>query len=382
MLNRHNVGGLKPAAVLSALVTLLLVAACELGNPQPSPSSSESPRPNPAATQAGDLRTHLDLLLGEQVMIVAKQAVAAALHTDDYTSYTSLLSTNTSELTALWSRAFGNTTATRLAASWDTQNAYLVDYTIGVVTHDAAKSKDAAANLTQKFVPQFAQLVSDASHLPLDPVTLLLTQQALENKAFIDDYGAPKYSQFYTDVHRAYAQTSRFGDALAIAIADRFPDKFPGDPELRAVNVRVSANMLLHEHSYLATMVTSAVVGGRASEATAAQAALHDSAVAASAVIAPTVGVDPAQIADQWNVEHDSLLRYAGGDAAARSVLTNNFVSDLASRTHVARALVLDHVNATLRVIDDQRSQNFAALAGDDRAAATSTQPIGDAVRG
>ena len=64
-------------------------------------------------------------------MIVAKQAVAAASHTDDYTSYTALLANSTSELTGLWSRAFGNTSATRLATSWDTQNAYLVDYTIG-----------------------------------------------------------------------------------------------------------------------------------------------------------------------------------------------------------------------------------------------------------
>jgi len=363
-----------------ALVVLL--GACDVGNPQPSPSASDSPPPNPAATQAGDLRTHLDLLLGEQVMIVAKHAVAAANHTDDYTSYTTLLATNTTELTELWRRAFGNTTATRLAASWDTQNAYLVDYTIGVVTHDPDRSKAALNNLTQKFVPQFAQLVADASHLPLDPVSLLLTQQALEDRAFIDDYGAQKYAQFYTDLRLAYAQTARFGDALSVEIADRFPDKFPGDAELRAVNVRVSANLLLHEHSYLATMATSAVVAGRTPEVTAAQAALHDSAVAVSAVIAPAVGVDASEIANQWEVEHDSLLRYARGDAAARSVLTNNFVNDLASRAHMSKGLLLDHVKATLKVIDDQRAKNYAAVANDDRAAATSTQPIGDAIRG
>ena len=379
MLVRHNVRGLKHAA---AVALVMLVAACDPGNPQPSASPSESPAPNPAATQAGDLRTHLDLLLGEQVMIVAKQAVAAANHTEEYTSYTSLLSTNTSELTGLWSRAFGNTTASRLAASWDAQNAYLVDYTIGVATHDADKSKAALSNLTQKFVPQFSQLVTDASHLPLDPVSLLLTQQALENAAFVDDYGAQKYAQFYSDLRRAYAQTSRFGDALSVEIADRFPDKFPGDPELRAVDVRVSANVLLHEHSYLATMATSAVVGGRNPEATAARSALHDSAVAASAVFAATIGIDASDIANQWEVEHDSLLRYARGDAAARSVLTSNFVNDLASRARITKLLLLDHVNATLKAIDDQRAKNFAAVANDDRAAATSTQPMADAIRG
>ena len=213
-------------------------------------------------------------------------------------------------------------------------------------------------------------------------MTLLLTQQTLENKTFVDDYGAQKYTQFYSDLRRAYAQASRFGDALSVEIADRFPDKFPGDPALRAVNVRVSANMLFHEHSYLATMATSAVVAGRNPEGTAAQSAMHDSAVAASAVIAPTVGIDASQIANQWEVEHDSLLRYARGDAAARSVLTSNFVNDLGSRAHITKVLLLDHVNATLKVVDDQRAKNFSALADDDRAAATSTQPMADAIRG
>src|ERR1041385_2754307 len=132
----------------------MTLAACDVGNAHPSPSPSTSPVPNPAATLAGDLRPPLCPLLGEQVMIVAKQTVAAANHTDDYAAYTRLLATNTAELSELWRRAFGNTTATRLADSWDTQNAYLIDYTIGVVTHDPARAKTASTNLTQKFVPE------------------------------------------------------------------------------------------------------------------------------------------------------------------------------------------------------------------------------------
>jgi hypothetical protein len=129
-------------------------------------------------------------------------------------------------------------------------------------------------------------------------------------------------------------------------------------------------------------MATSAVAAGRGAEGTAAQAALHDSAVAASAVIAAAVGIDASQIASQWEVEHDSLLRYARGDAAARSVLTGNFVNDLASRAHIDKALLLEHVNATLKVIDEQRAKSFVTIADDDRAAATSTQPIANAIRG
>src|SRR5438046_9029730 len=156
------------------MVSLLLLAGCD---PTPAPAPSASAHPTPAAnlglTQAGDLRTHLDLILGEQVMIVAKETIAAVNHSDEYAAYTALLTANAADLTQLMGRAFGNTTATKISDVWSTQNSELIDYTIGVVTHDAARSTTAMTNLTTKLVPHFSQLPSDASHLTLDPVTQL-----------------------------------------------------------------------------------------------------------------------------------------------------------------------------------------------------------------
>jgi hypothetical protein len=43
-------------------------------------------------------------------------------------------------------------------------------------------------------------------------------------------------------------------------------------------------------------------------------------------------------------------------------------------------ALVVNQVQATLKVIDDQRSKSTAALAADDRAAASAMQPVADAL--
>jgi hypothetical protein len=364
------------------VATSLLLAGCN-STPNPAPSVSPSPTPaNLALTQAGDLRTHLDLILGEQVMIVAKESAAAVNRSDDYAAYTALLTVNAADLTSLMRRAFGNTTATKLADAWATQNSYLIDYAIGVVTHDDAKAKAAMTNLTTKFVPQFSQLLSDASHLPLDPVTQLESQQVLEDKAFIDDYFAQKFSAFYTDLHRAYQQSSRLGDALAVEIATRFGDKFPGDPSIRAVSARVTANLLLQEHSYLATMATAASIAGREAEKNVVSSALSDNAAAVSALFASTTGDLPTPLVAQWTIEHSALLGYAAGDANAKPTLTQKFVESFASLAHVAKAYVLDHVTATLKVIDDQRSKNSASIAGDDRAAATSVQPIADSIQG
>jgi len=381
MLVRPQCGGLKRAWVLAAVAVLL--AGCDpTAGPTPTVNPSSSPVANPAATLAGDLRTHLNLLLGEQVMIVAKESVAAINHTDDYTAYTTLLATNASDLEDLFRRAFGITTATSLATSWSSQNAYLVDYAIGVATHNDAKSKAAMANLTQKFVPQFAQLVGDASHLPLDPITQLLSQQALEDKAFIDDYFAKRFPTFYSDLRRAYAQASRLGDALSVEIAHRFPDKFPGDPELRAVSVRTSANQALQEHSYLATMATAAAIAGRSAEGGAASSAVAESASAVATVFGSTLGVPASSVNDPLVTELNALLAYAAGESTAKAVLTQRFVDDFASIARVGKAELTNHVNATIKVLDDQRSKSWTVVANDDRAAATSTLPIGDAIRG
>jgi hypothetical protein len=231
-------------------------------------------------------------------------------------------------------------------------------------------------------VPQLSQLLSDASHLPLDPVTQLESQQVLEDKAFIDDYFAQKFPAFYTDLHRAYQQSSRLGDALGVEIATRFPDKFPGDPSFRAVSARVTANLLLQERSYLATMATAASIAGREAEKNVAATALSDNAAAVSTLFASTTGDLPAPLVAQWTIEQNALLGYAKGDSTARATLSQRFVDALAPLAKVAKAYVLDHVKATLKVIDDQRAKDSSAVANDDRAAATSVQPIGDSIQG
>jgi hypothetical protein len=44
--------------------------------------------------------------------------------------------------------------------------------------------------------------------------------------------------------------------------------------------------------------------------------------------------------------------------------------------------LIAGHVNATIKVVDDQRAKSSKTIAGDDRAAATSMQPIADSIQG
>jgi len=224
-------------------------------------------------------------------------------------------------------RAVGSTGADQFAQAWNTQNGYLVDYAIGAVTHNGDKANTAMSGLTGKFVPQFAQLISGLSGLPLDPVTQLISQQVLEDKAFIDDVFAGQYASFYSDLHKAYAQASRLGDALAVQLAQKFPDKFPGDPSAHPVDVRASFNELFQEHSYLATMATDAVVAGRSSEKPAAAAALAANGEALKTAFAGVHGIDAAtELKRVWTARNKVLIDYASGESPTPDELTKSFV--------------------------------------------------------
>ncbi len=350
---------------------------------------------NAADSKAADLRVRLDGLLGEHVIVIAKNSLAAtANRSDEYRGYATLLTTNGTDLSDVIGSAFGATAAAGFDQIWSAQNNYYVDYTVGLVSHNATKSNGAASGLLNGFVPQFAQFMSSMSSIPLDPITELSREQVLETKAMIDDQAALNNAKTFADLQRAYAQASRIGDALASAIANKFPDKFPGDPANKAVDFRVALNNLLEEHSYLATMTTSATAAGRNSEQAAALNALAANADALGTVFSQAFGTVIGTRFDQvWGARDAELVVYAGSaDAATRQAafadLTMTFVAQFRSliddATNLAGAAVSNpiqlQIKATVRTIDDQRSQSATQVAGDDHTAAAAMIPMGDLI--
>src|SRR6185312_3672093 len=115
----------------------MAAAACgPLGDGGASPSTS--PTPGGIASldsRAANLRVRLNVLLGEHVMVIAKQADAAAGgRTDEYAGYATLLTTNRDELAAVMTSAFGAAAGTEFEGLWSDENDHLVDYTIGAVS--------------------------------------------------------------------------------------------------------------------------------------------------------------------------------------------------------------------------------------------------------
>ncbi len=362
------------------------MVACSTGGSGSSSSrtttGSPSPAANPADSKAADFRVRLNLLLGEHVMLVAKQAVAASNHTDEYAGYLALLSANGNSLLDTMRAAFGNTAANQLDQAWAIQNGYLIDYTIGLVTHNDNKSNGAMSGLVNGFVPRFAKLITSLTQLPLDSMTQLETAQLANTKTMIDDEIAQSYTKLYADLRVAYASSSSMGDALAIRVAQEFPDKFPGDPSSKAVDVRASLNTLLQEHAYVTTMMSDAGIAGRGAEAASALGAVAGVHGDLGPIISFLLGTAARTQFDQlWGIRDATLFAYANSsDAGARQRLTGSFVVQFSALTAAPASAVRDQVLATLRVMDDQRAKSYEQATNDDRAAAAAMQPVADRI--
>ena len=337
---------------------------------------------NPADSKAADLRTRIDLLLGEQVMVVAKQAVAASNRTDEYAGYATLLTTNANSLVDVMRSAYGNSAASQFDQAWRIQTGHLIDYTIGLVTHNEAKSSGAKSGIANGFVPEFAQLITGLTQLPVDQIKQIETQHVTEMQAVIDEVVASDYTKMYPDLRTAYASSSRIGDTLAIRIVQQFPDKFPGDPSNKSVDARVSLNNLLQEHSYLATMTTNAAVSNRTNEQSGAAASLGANAAALGKLFAELLGSGAGtQVEQLWGARNADLIAYASsGDASARQGLADKFATRFYGLAPLAVDPARDQLIATIKVVDDQRAKTFKAVAGDDRAAAAGMQAVADRI--
>ena len=387
---------MKASLTVGALLVLTLMSCTTPTGPAASSPSATSPSPaalSPAESKAADFRTRLDLLLGEHVIAIAKESNAAG-RSDEFSSYLHLLTANGSELTELMRSAFGDTGASTFDRIWTAQNDSFVKYTIGLVTHNKSESDAAMSSLAANFIPQLSQFLATSAEMPLDLITQLATQHVLETKALIDDQFAQSYTRAYADLRVVYAQASRIGDALAPKIILRFPDKFPGDPATKAVDVRVSMNNLLQENAYLATSATSAAAGGRTAEQAAAVRALGDNAGDLSTLFNSLFGEAIGTRFDQvWAAKNAAMIAYstASGPTARQDALgrlTGDFVTQFSALVMDATGLssatfvpaVAAHVEATIAALDDQRSKSWPKLGDDDRAAASSMQSLADLI--
>jgi hypothetical protein len=357
------------------------------------PHGSASPMTDSAAA---DLRTKLDLALGEHI-IFASKATGAALagRNDQFAAYGALLNANGTDIGAMIGAAYGDAAKDAFNKIWSAHNGFFVDYTTGVATKDKAKMDKAVEDLTTIYVPDFSKFIADATGLPMDAVESLTTDHVLQTKAIVDAQAKGDATAAYAAIRTAYAHMQMIGDAIAPAIAAKFPENLAGDPSTKAVDLRVALNQLLQEHLYLASFATDAALGGRNDEFAAAGSALNTNGTDLGAAIGGLYG-DAAK--DQWNkiwsAHNGFFVDYTTGVATkdqakmdkAVQDLTTVYVPDfadfLAGATGLPKdalvSLVTEHVLTTKAIVDAQGGGDAEAAAAADRTAGQHMAMIAD----
>ena len=133
------------------------------------------------------LRSTLDLLVGEHVLLAAS-ATNAALHgrDADFKAATGALDQNSQNLAAAIGSVYGDEAAKAFLSLWRTHIGFFVDYTTGVAKGDQAAKAKALADFTQYAQDFGAFLASANPNLPKAAVVTLLGPHVTTLTAVID----------------------------------------------------------------------------------------------------------------------------------------------------------------------------------------------------
>ncbi len=402
---------MKLRAIALSTAAVVLFAACggaatqaPAASPAPTDAMmSHGPSASPDAmggvmtdSPAADLRTKLNLALGEHIILAAK-ATDAALggRSDEFAAYGGLLNTNGTDIGAMLGSVYGADAKDAFNAIWSAHNGFFVDYTTGVATNDKVKMDKAVSDLTTIYVPQFTDFIVGATGLPKDAVTQLTTEHVLQTKAIVDAQAKGDWTAAYANLRLAYAHMQMIGDALAPAIAAKFPDTFTGEAVNKGVDLRVALNQLLQEHLYLASAATGAALGGRSDEFAAAGTALNTNGTDIGAAIGSLYGADAKDAFNAiWSAHNGFFVDYTTGVATNDKVKMDKAVSDLttiylpqfvdflAGATDLPKdaltQLTQEHILTTKAIVDAQFKMDWTATAAADRMAGKHMEMIAD----
>ena len=180
-----------------------------------------------SATPAAGLRTGLNTLLSEHV-ILAAAATGAALGGRDaeFKAAAAALDANSVDLSKAIGSVYGAGAERAFLALWRKHIGFAVDYTVGVATKDKAKQDKAVGDLVQ-YTQDFGAFLNSASPaLPKNVVADLVKTHVLTLKAVIDAQASGDSVKAYTAVRTAAGHMHLIADPLAEAIVKQFPDKF------------------------------------------------------------------------------------------------------------------------------------------------------------
>lgn len=377
---------------MKVLRLLAMVTAVATSAILPTPTSAaEVPADRPGAVElptapdfelpAVQLRIGLDRILAEHAFLSIEAMRTGVAGGAEFEVAAEVLEENTVELVELVEVAYGSEAARAFAEQWRNHLAYLVDYTRAVADGDD-DARDLASSQLETYIADFSALLAEANpDLPPDVVEGLIEEhvQQLEQIGSFADAG---FADAYPAIRDTYAHMFIVGDGLALGIISRFGDRFPGRDTAfsPALDLRISLDRLLGEHTYLAAIAMRARLTD-AADLDAAIDALGDNSADLAAQIGAIYGTDAAAAFDDlWRSHTDFYLDYvaavARGDDDARDeaadglrVFRSDFSSFLADANPFLEpdgleALLATHTEHLVAQVTAYQDEDYASAYG------------------
>ena len=209
-------GALRGIAAASALLCLATPARAQGAHAM-----------GPATMSAADLRTGLNLLLAEHVLL-ASRATGAALggRSDEFQAAAGALDANSVALSKAIGSVYGADAEGAFLALWRKHIGFFVDYTTGVASKDKGKQDKAVKDLLG-YANDFGAFLNAANpNLPVAVVADLVKGHAVGLKGVVDAQARKDWKAADMALREAAAHMQMIADPLAGAISRQFPDKF------------------------------------------------------------------------------------------------------------------------------------------------------------
>jgi hypothetical protein len=182
-----------------------------------------------AASPAVTLRLAMGRLLGEHAIIAMEAMRARVSGAADFDAAIAALEANSRDLQGAVTRIYGAQGGTAFGKMWRDHITMYAGYMDAVASGDTDAQAQRRRQLRDygKAVGTF--MAKANPRLSAKAVEQLVLEHSEGLMDQTDAYAAGDYARTYTIVRQGYAHMFKIGDALAIAIAGQFPDRFPSE---------------------------------------------------------------------------------------------------------------------------------------------------------
>ncbi|MEZ4870182.1 MAG: plastocyanin/azurin family copper-binding protein [Caldilineaceae bacterium] len=383
--------GFTISSMLLMIMLSLIVAACQTGLAEPivvtvvvtaTPTAAAIGTPESAMTEtitgemksemdddmvmsAAMLRATLDGLFGEHV-ILAANATDAALHgrSGEFEAAAAALDHNSEDIAGAVELVYGQGAADAFLPLWRRHIGFFVDYTTAVAQGDEAARMKALDELTG-YVEDFGAFLESANpNLTKAAVKSLLGPHVGTLTAVIDAQATDDYPAAFMHLREAYVHMDMIAGALAGAIGQQFPDKFPGAADTAGANLRSTLSQLLAEHVALAAMATDAAVNGREAAFQAGAEALDHNTIDLAAAVGSVYGQGAGDaLLPLWRTHIGFFVDYTLGAASGNAEQKAKALADLQGyREDFAAFLISANPNLSKEMLVDALTPHVATL--------------------